>query len=279
MHRFRRTTWLASKLLLAAVLLAGWHGERAGAQFGGLVPGSQFELADNVQLDQADHAVEAQLERVNALLAERQWDEAVEILRQVSESSEGKLLGVTNRRFIGLGDWCQLRLASLPPGALKLYRDRVDPVAKRWYEQGVAGRNRRMLQDVAQQAFASSYGDDALMALGEMALESGDYAAARWYWERIVPVEKNGPGQTVLTPFYPDSDLDLAAVRARLVLVSILEETARGELAQFARLHPDARGRMGGQEGKKGETSIILGSRRESGAKTGPEITRPLSAL
>ena len=65
-------------------------------------PTSQFELADTVQLDQADNAVLAQLERVNALLADRQWDEAVEILRQVSESSEGKLLGVTSRRFVGL---------------------------------------------------------------------------------------------------------------------------------------------------------------------------------
>ena len=61
-------------------------------------------------------------------------------------------------------------------------------------------------------------------------------------------------GSAVRTwPGYPDTDLDLAAVRARLVLVSILEgaaDRARAELAEFTRLHPDARGRLGGQEGQ-----------------------------
>ena len=172
----------------AALLLAG----RAGpvlAQWGGLVPSSQFELSEAVQLDQADNAVLVQLERVKTLLADRQWDEAVEILRQLTESSEGNLLAVAPRRYIGLGDWCQLQLASLPPEALRLYRGRVDPVAKEWYERGVAERDRQSLQKVVDRALASSYGDRALMALGEMALESGDYAAARWNWERIVPCE------------------------------------------------------------------------------------------
>jgi hypothetical protein len=280
----RPTAWLALKLLTATVLLAVCFAGAARAQFGGMVPTSQFELADTVQLDQADNAVLAQLERVNALLADRQWDEAVEILRQVAESPDGKLLGVTSRRFVGLRDWCQLRLAALPPEALKIYRGRVDPVAKRWYEQGLAERNCRPLQNIVQQAFASSYGDAALMALGEMALESADYAAARWYWQRIVP---NAPpeGSPRTWPGYPDTKLDLAAVRARLVLASILEgaaDQARDELAQLARLHPDASGRLGGREGKY--TDLLAALLAESAswralgemgtgtfARTGPE--------
>ena len=201
-----------------------------------MFPSSQFELADAVQLDQADTAVRAQLDRVKPLLADRQWDEAVEILRQLAETSEGKLLGVSPHRFIGLRDWCQLRLAALPPEALKLYRSRVDPVAQKWYEQGIAKRDRKLLQNIVDQAFASSFGDDALMALGEMALESGDYAAARWNWERIVPVARSRQNwrrlpqlppqpsrRRQLGPVTPTRNLDLAAVRARLVLVSILE--------------------------------------------------------
>ena len=41
-------------------------------------PAAQFELSDTVQLDRADSAVLAQLERVKACLADRQWDEAIE---------------------------------------------------------------------------------------------------------------------------------------------------------------------------------------------------------
>jgi len=210
----------------------------------------QFELADSVQLDRADNAVLAQLERVKAFLADKQWDEAVETLRQIAQTADGKLLGATEWRYVSLRDYCHLQLAALPPEALKLYRARVDADARKWYEEGVAKRDRRLLQSVVDQAFAGSWGDDALLALGEMALEKGDYAAARWHWERIVPARP--PADTPPTwPGYPDSDLDLASVRARLVLVSILEGSsarAREELAQFARLHPQAKGRLAGRE-------------------------------
>jgi len=50
---------------------------------------------------------------------------------------------------------------------------------------------------------------------------------------------------------YPRTDIALAQVRARLVLVSILEgslERARGELAAFQSLHKGARGRLAGIE-------------------------------
>jgi outer membrane protein assembly factor BamB len=212
---------------------------------------SQFDLADNVQLDQVDNAVLAQWDRAKTLLADRQWGEAVEILRQLAESSDGKLVGLTDRRYVNLRAWCQLQLAALPADALRLYRARVDPIAQQWYEQGIAERNPRLLRNVVEQAFASRYGDDALMALGEIALESGDYTAARWYWERILPVTP--PAGTPHTwPGYPDTDVDLATVRARLVLASILEgatDRAKSESAAFARLHPDARGRLGGHEG------------------------------
>ncbi len=59
------------------------------------------------------------------------------------------------------------------------------------------------------------------------------------------------PGEVNTWPGYPDSTLDPAAVRARLVLVSILEgspDRAREELSEFVRLHGDARGRLGGRE-------------------------------
>ncbi|MGA2256968.1 MAG: PQQ-binding-like beta-propeller repeat protein, partial [Thermoguttaceae bacterium] len=166
------------------------------------------------------------------------------------ENAEGKLLAVTPWRYVNLSDACQMQLAALPPEPLQLYRRRVDPVAQKWYEEGLARRDAKLLNNVVQQAFASSWGDKALMALGEVRLEEGDFSAARWCWERILPV-KVPPGELNTWPGYPDSTLDPAAVRARLVLVSILERSpsrAREELSEFVRLHGDARGRLGGRE-------------------------------
>ena len=254
--------WL---VLVVAIDFAG-AAALARGQVGSTVTGSRFELADAVQLDQADNTVLAQWDRAKTLLTERQWDEAVEILCQLAESSDGKLLGLTERRFLNLREWCQLQLAALPTDALKLYRARVDPIAQKWYEQGIAERNARLLMNVVEQTFASRFGDKALLALGDMALESGDYETARWHWERIVPVNRAAvdvASRNALPTWsgYPDTAMHLADVRARLILASILEEAGRSggngvfwrsqaELAEFTRLHPNARGRLGGQEGK-----------------------------
>ena len=222
----------------------------AEAQFRVGTPGSQFELSETVQFDRAEGAALAHLERAKACLAEHQWDEAVETLRQVMENAEGKLLAVTPWRYVKLSDACQAQLAALPPEALQLYRRRVDPLAQKWYEEGFARRDAKLLNRVVQQAFASSWGDKALMILGEIRLEEGDFSAARWCWERILPVTVP-PGEKNTWPGYPDSTLDPAAVRARLVLVSILEgppRRAREELSEFVRLHGNARGRLGGRQ-------------------------------
>ncbi len=203
-----------------------------------------------MQFDRADAAATANLERARQCLAAQQWDEAVETLRQVMAGAEGKLLEITPWRYVSLGDACQMRIAALPPEALSLYRRRVDPLAERWYQEGIARRDARLLENVVHQAFASSWGDKALMALGEIRLEEGDYAAARWCWQRVLPVTVP-PGEVNTWPGYPDSTIDAAAVRARLVLVSILEgstQRAREELSAMVRLHGDARGRLGGHE-------------------------------
>src|SRR5512145_1866878 len=156
-----------SKLLLRFTcffLLAG----SLPAQF--LMPsGGQFELADGVQVDRVEGTTLAQLERVKSFLADEKWDEAVETLRQLMENSDEKLIAVTEHRFVGLRDYCQLQLASLPPDAIQLYRGRVDAMAEKWYREGLANRDRRLLENVVEQAFASSWGDDALLALGDLA--------------------------------------------------------------------------------------------------------------
>jgi len=250
-----RAAWRGAAFVGAGVLLACSgcpHSALAQVDgFGfGAFPGSRFELSDTVQLDRADSTVRTNLDRVKEYLADEQWEEAVETLFRVTEQSGTRLLGVTDRRFVSVQDYCHLQLASLPAEALSLYRSRVDPLARMWYEQGVARRDRGLLEDVVDQAFASSWGDNALYALGEMALESGDYAPARACWEKIIPVEPP-PGTPRTWLSVPDTDLDLAAIRARLVLVSILEgslDRARDEVDAMARLYADARGRLGGRD-------------------------------
>jgi outer membrane protein assembly factor BamB len=266
----------------------------ASAQFGA-APAA--DLSDAFQVDEVSSATKTLLERAKAHAAEKQWDEAIETLRQVSEREGSKLVRADARQFITVREYVNRRLAEMPPEGLALYRSRVDSLARRWFEQGVAGRDAKLLRRVVDQFFVSSSGDAALNILGEMALERGDYQEARRCWERISP-ELQAPngeplwlslrsgaadskpqtnsgdratkGSTVhARPWlvYPDTKLNLADIRARLLLTSIMEGSlarARVELADFNRRHPTAKGRMAGREGLYSESLARLLTAAES---------------
>ena len=233
MNHVGRTCWCVSVFFLAGP---------AWGQWGGTVPSSQFELADTVQLDQVDNTVLAQWERVKALLADRQWDEAVEILRQLAESSEGKLLGVTNRRYVSLPRVVPIavgRLAARGPETLSRPRRSGRPEMVRARDRraeppAVAKRRRAgVCQQVWRQCPDGSRRDGAgvgRLCRGTLVL-GADRAGSEeerscWDSRNSRPSQNARPLQWAKAgrwPAYPDTDLDLAAVRARLVLVSILE--------------------------------------------------------
>lgn len=221
--------------------------------------GPRLDLSDAIQVDEADSATRNHLERVKAFIANQQWDEVVEVLRQVTEGHGGRVMAVSPWQFVNLRDYCHMQLASLPPEALTLYRGRVDTQARRWYEEGARLRDAGRLREVVDQLFCSSWGDDALLALGDLALEAGHPGEARGYWEKILPpdywarlapavVQTNGSPVWLL---YPDTDLDPAAIRARLLLAAILDGDRDGAgqaLDQFCRECAAAEGTMGGRQ-------------------------------
>ena len=238
---------IGSTVLLASLVV----GSTAAGQG---VAVSRTELSDAILVDDADAGTRTHLERAKAFIADEQWDEAVEVLRQVAESHSGKVLPVSPLRFVSVRDYCHLQLASLPSEALALYRSRVDIRARQWYEDGVRRRDAARLREVVDELFCSSWGDDALLALGDLAFESGDNGAARGYWKRILPPDywaKFAPDGLPVWLLYPDSDLDRATVRARLLLASIFDgdrDDVRQGLAEFRREFAAAAGKLGGQQ-------------------------------
>jgi len=255
---------VGSRTIGLTVMVASWLASAstpARAQ-GTFTP--RVDLSDAILVDEADAATRTHLERAKAFIADEQWDEAVEILRQVTESHGGKVLPVSPWRFVSVRDYCHLQIASLPPAALELYRSRVDDRAQQWYEDGLRRRDAGRLRDVVDQLFCSTWGDDALLALGDLALEAGSTGEARGYWEKILPpdywarlapavVQTNGSPVWLL---YPDSDLDRAAVRARLLLAIILDgdlKSARQALEPFRRECGAAEGKLGGRRVKYAE--------------------------
>ena len=208
-------------------------------------------------------------------------------------------------RALPVGQYCQILLASLhtrAPEALRIYRRQVDPLAEQRYARALAARDSLLLTRIVDEFFLSSVGDQASWWLGELAFERGQTMLARAAWERIgpqfrmrgsagaesgacagypiwqfVPQQNSEEAWLQLeaalgdSPLadgwlaYPDSDLDLDAVRARLALVSLSEgdiARATAEIGLLSRLAPDAHGKIGGRSGKL--VSLLNELRQES---------------
>jgi outer membrane protein assembly factor BamB len=245
--------------------------------FGFLMQPTQVELTAP-HVDVIPGATAARLEQARQLAAARNWDEAVDIYRELAVGKSDRVVALDSNRYVSLRTYCHLQIARLPAEGLAAYRRRVDAAAEQMYREGIASRDERLLGRVDDEWFCSSWGDDALLSLGELALERGDYASARRAWEQISPLlcapngtpmwsalrgidlnskwpEVERRWQTRQKPAdwlaYPDTQLDLAEVRARLALTSIRAgelERAALELEVFRHLHPHAAGQLGGQK-------------------------------
>lgn len=250
----------------ALLAVAAWAGTRGGAPAQQRSEPWRAAAGSAVTLDEADNAARSHLERIQRYLADAQWDEAIEALRGLMDTSGDQLLPLPPEaaqrredfvRYVPLRHFAQWRLAALAreaPQALEAYRQRVDPLAAAWLRQALAARDAQRLQEIADRFFVSRSGDEALWHLGEIELERGHFARARAAWERLCPPREDALPTARLT--YPDSDLDPGGLCARLALVSILEGSAAGASAELARLEqlaPDATGTLGGRTGRYAE--------------------------
>lgn len=297
----RPSPWIGHwvRWLLLAFLVGPWRVCVSPAQ--DPVAELHPSAAPAVKVDEIDNTARTHLERFERYLADGQGGEAVDALRNLMDASGERLIvlppavsvdGGEFVRFVPLYEYCQWRLAAVArpsPQILELYRQRVDPLAAAWLKQAVAERDLARLRQIAGRFFLSRSGDEALMRLGELELERGHFAQARYAWERLSPQLRTPtasspwlhslPGSPLclalrdeevaahwdaIRPLltepsgvpawlaYPDTNLDLGAARARLTLVSILEGSPRRaerELTLLRRLNPDSQGNLGGKPG------------------------------
>ncbi|WLD14422.1 PQQ-binding-like beta-propeller repeat protein [Planctellipticum variicoloris] len=207
----------------------------------------------------ADTTVAKSLGQVEEFAAAGRWQDALEILQQLTETHSAALTQIRAGEaggtawYANVATRANILLARLPADARADYRARLDPLAREWFAEWEVTRREAALQRILRTAFLSSYGDDALWALGEAAWDRGEFATARRLWTQLVPL----PAEVTDDRFpgvlrYPDTDLDLAGVRARLILCSLMlkePERARREIDRFAIEFPQAEGKLGGQTG------------------------------
>lgn len=207
---------------------------------------------------------DALLRNASSHVRDGQWAEAVEIYQKVIQQYGDKVAKLPKDDeasdptgesvlYVDLRQFCQRRLASLPAPARAIYRGRVDAQAERWYRQGSADRDRSLLRRIVEQAFCSSWGDDALELLGDLAFEDGRFEEALGSYRQLVPDHPEGHSALV----HPDPSVDLARVAAKKFLC----RAAMGEpppnramLDAFAQAYPNAAGALAGRTGPYRDT-------------------------
>jgi outer membrane protein assembly factor BamB len=203
---------------------------------------------DSALLD-LDAAATKKLAAVEDLISAGAWGEAVSQLIRLPEEHPTRLVAGVDRTFTTVANRCQQVLSTLPADALRRYRERVDPQAALLWKEASAARDPALLLAITRRAFLSSFGDDACWLLGELAWERGEPAAARGWFRRLIPLsDEMSPSIT-----YPDSQYPAADVLARILLCDIAMARysfVEKRLAEFKNDFPNARGRLGGEEGE-----------------------------
>jgi outer membrane protein assembly factor BamB len=193
-------------------------------------------------------------------LADQKWAEAVDLLQGVIDKCGNDLVPVGPRQTIQARRRAHLLLSTLPAEALDQYRDRVDGQARRLLEQGLEQRDPRPLRQLVEEAFCSRPAEKALVSLGDLAFERGDFDEAETWWRLLLPADNGAgdppPDQPATELHYPRPTIDMARLRAKLLLARLFREGATvlaPELRDYAAKHPKAEGSLAGQTGTYAE--------------------------
>ena len=258
-HRPRRCSLFVRFLFVSVGLVGLWVARLPMAQ-AQVEENRPVRFRESVSLE-TDMAAAKMLRSVEDLSEAGQWEEAVELLQEISRERDENLVPISPGRYVNVAFYRNVLLSRFPKEGLEVYRSLVDPQARRWYEAAVQRRDTAGLQKLLRFALASSYGDNALMQLAEWSWQHGDIDSARRYWRQLLPRSRTEPNRSAdaagafgsVGLRYPDPEFAPADIRARLILCSLAEgdfPRARRQLDAFRRLHPEAAGRLAGQSGK-----------------------------
>ncbi len=207
--------------------------------------------------------VETLLRNAASLARDSQWSEAIEIYQRIIDQYGDKVAKLPKDKdqvravdqtsdefalFVNLRAYCHRSLAKLPPEARAIYRTRMDSLAERWFREGESRRDAALLRRVVELAFCSSWGDEALELLGDLAFQDGRFEEALAMYRPLVPDRPDDTFGLV----YPDPSVDLARIAAKKLLCRAAggeKLMLAQELESFSNRFPGASGALTGRKG------------------------------
>ncbi len=193
---------------------------------------------------ETDRDAEKLLEAARAAARAGNWRQAVEAYQRVADfSGKGGAQPLVASQadpavYLTIQEAASRELAKLPRAALEIYREGHDAAAKPLLDAALAARDAAALAAVAQRYLATSWGDDALAALGSLAFERADYSGALTAWGRLLDA-------------HPEPGVPLPSILARMWVChrALGHESAAQALADELRTrHGNATLRVGGTD-------------------------------
>ncbi len=204
---------------------------------------------------------ETLLRNAGSLAQDGQWAEANEIYQRIIDQYGDKVAKLPKPKdapaadnadefvlFVDLRAYCHRALARLPAEARTIYRNRMDSLAQRWFQDGQSRRDPALLRRVVELAFCSSWGDDALELLGDMAFQDGRFGEALAMYRPLVPDRPDDQFDLL----YPDPSVDLARIAAKKLLCRAAageKLVLASELERYGKQFPGASGALAGRKG------------------------------
>ncbi len=176
--------------------------------------------------------------------------DAADDLQRILDESGDDLVTLGEGEFRAARWVAHSLLARLPLETLKTYQDRIDQPARKLLDEANRTRDPRPLWQLLDRYFVSRPADEALVLLGDLLFERGEFRAAEGIWRRLLP-----DAEADIT--YPNSKADLALVRARITLTLIFRHElarAKAEVVALKAKHPGATGTLAGKTGPLADT-------------------------
>jgi outer membrane protein assembly factor BamB len=242
---------------------------------------ARSDEASRVDLPGESANTARRLAAADKLAARKQVTEAIEEYDRILTEAGDDLVPLSPGHCVQARWLCHLRLAALSGADLRLYRQRADARAKKWFEEGKSKRDSRLLRRVVDEAFCSRHGDKALDLLGDLAFERGRFDEAERWWRLLTPPASlaarprpKGKEEPLILEnlAFPDPQVDVSRTRAKQLLARIFRGEAPGRRLQqdikaFRAQHPKAEGRFAGRTGNLGDIlQAILDARAKAGA-------------
>jgi outer membrane protein assembly factor BamB len=237
-----------------------------------LAPARGDEPTD-VKFPGESRPIALRLDTARKRLDEQKWPEAIDELQAILHTAGDDLVPVTPTHSVQARRLCQIQIASLPPAALRLYRQRYDTQARKKLEPAQAARDVPQLRKIVDEMFGTRAAEKAIDLLGDLAFERGRFDEAEEWWRLLAPVPdaRRDQARRGLALVYPDPTLDPARLQAKQLLARLFHGPGREwavELDNFRRRHGRAEGALAGCKGRYADLLRALAEdrKKEKGA-------------